>query len=237
MSQLITGIWQPQAMGKSQDVADTAKCHRDCGYLDLANVAVSSCPGWKRIMDVVGSSCGLIVASPLLILIALIIKCVSRGPVLFRQQRFGLGGQPFFVWKFRTMDTVEQSTQHQSYVLDLMTNNSTYQKRDRQLAVIPCGALIRRLGLDELPQLVNVLKGEMSLVGPRPDVVPLERYEPWQRDRFRAVPGITGLWQVSGKNQTTFATMIHLDIAYIHLRSLWFDLFILARTLPAILFN
>jgi lipopolysaccharide/colanic/teichoic acid biosynthesis glycosyltransferase len=236
MTQLITTIWPAEANGRSQEIAEIATRHCDVRQTEVPET-MSGCPHWKRAMDVAGAGIGVVVLSPLFLMIAVAIKCLSRGPVLFRQQRYGLAGKPFVVWKFRTMNSSEQPTQHQSYVLDLMTNNSTYRKRDRELALIPCGGLMRRLGLDELPQLINVLKGEMSLVGPRPDVVPPESYEPWQRDRFRALPGITGLWQVSGKNHTSFATMIHLDIAYIHLRSLWFDLFIIARTVPAILFN
>jgi len=135
------------------------------------------------------------------------------------------------------MTATERSSNHQSYVLDLISSNGAYRKRDEQLAIIPGGSLMRKLGLDELPQLINVLMGEMSLVGPRPDVVPPEKYEPWQLERFNALPGITGLWQVSGKNETTFATMIHLDIVYIRMCCLWLDLFILARTLPAVLFG
>jgi lipopolysaccharide/colanic/teichoic acid biosynthesis glycosyltransferase len=237
MSQLITEIWPSQPHLPVATANEVAARRSIPLPAELPEAAITGCPAWKRAMDVVGAGFGLVILSPLLFLIAAYVKCVSRGPALFRQQRYGLDGAPFEVWKFRTMTVSDHPAQHQTYVLDLMSTNSTYRKRDHELTLITGGGVMRRLGLDELPQLINVLVGEMSLVGPRPDVVPPEKYEDWQRGRFRALPGITGLWQVSGKNHTSFATMIHLDIAYIHLRSLWLDLFILARTVPAILFN
>jgi lipopolysaccharide/colanic/teichoic acid biosynthesis glycosyltransferase len=115
-----------------------------------------------------------------------------------------------------------------------MAKNLPLKKRDYELAIIPGGRLLRKFGLDELPQLINVLKGEMSLVGPRPDVVPLRNYQAWQRRRFAVVPGITGLWQVCGKNDTTFDTMVRLDILYIRRRSFLLDMRILLRTIPAV---
>lgn len=221
---------------------------RDCGpqrarmaALPVAEITnwtgptVNPCPAWKRAMDIVGALAALALLSPLLLAVAAMIKCVSRGPVLFRQRRYGVGGRPFMIWKFRTVRADETLECHQSHVLNLMQSDRPFEKRDRELAVIPGGAALRKLGLDELPQLVNVLRGEMSLVGPRPDVLPYESYLSWQRDRFNVLPGITGLWQVSGKNRTTFTTMIQLDIAYIRRRSLLLDLLILVRTIPAML--
>jgi lipopolysaccharide/colanic/teichoic acid biosynthesis glycosyltransferase len=196
---------------------------------------VIPCPRWKRIMDVIGASLALFTLLPLLIALAAWIKCVSRGPVLFRHQRYGLDGRPFLLWKFRTIQSGEASARHHCHVSDLMANDAPLKKLDDQLALVWGGPVLRKLGLDELPQLINVLKGEMSLVGPRPDVLPLESYQPWQRDRFQTLPGITGLWQVSGKNQTTFSMMMRLDIAYIRRRSPWLDIVILMRTIPAVL--
>lgn len=203
---------------------------------DAASI-VSPCPRWKRIMDVVGATLALVVLSPLLAAIAVMIRCASPGPVLFRQQRYGLDGRPFTLWKFRTVKTGESPTRHHTHVTQLMESNVPLRKLDEQLAIVPGGWLLRRLGLDELPQLVNVLRGDMSLVGPRPDVLPFESYQSWQRRRFAVLPGITGLWQVSGKNSTTFTTMIRLDLTYIRQRSLWFDLVILAKTIPAVLWS
>ena len=140
---------------------------------------VSPCPMWKRSIDVVGSFVGLLVLAPFLCAVAVYIKCVSRGPVLFRQLRYGLDGRPFEVWKFRTIEVSDEFDQHHSHVADLMASNRPLQKRDHELDVIPGGALFRNLGIDELPQLVNVLIGEMSLVGPQA--------------RCRAFPAIRGL--------------------------------------------
>jgi lipopolysaccharide/colanic/teichoic acid biosynthesis glycosyltransferase len=195
---------------------------------------VSPCPMWKRSIDVVGSLAGLIVLAPLLFAVAIFIKCVSPGPVLYRQLRYGLDGRPFKVWKFRTIEVNNELDQHQSHVADLMTSNRPLQKRDHELDVIPGGALFRNFGIDELPQLINVLNGEMSLVGPRPDVVPFHLYDGWHRRRFDVLPGITGLWQVCGKNQTTFAEMMCLDVAYVRRRSFWLDVRIILLTIPAL---
>ena len=138
------------------------------------------------------------------------------------------------IWKFRTLEVQEVADRHESYIAGLMQSNSTLVKRDHELPVIRGGAILRKFGVDELPQLINVLRGEMSLVGPRPDVLPFDQYRKWQRRRFDVLPGITGLWQVSGKNKTTFTRMMKLDIFYIHRRSAWFDLAILLRTIPAV---
>ena len=185
-------------------------------------------------MDIVGASLVLVVMAPTLIVVAAIVRCGSRGPIFFRQRRYGLAGHPFLVWKFRTIKTEEAPEQHQSYVIDLMSSDRPIEKRDRGLALIPCGRILRKLGLDEFPQLINVLKGEMSLVGPRPDVVPPEKYQPWQRDRFNVLPGITGLWQVSGRSELSFDEMIDLDLRYIETWSISSDLVILARTVGAV---
>jgi lipopolysaccharide/colanic/teichoic acid biosynthesis glycosyltransferase len=162
------------------------------------------------------------------------IKCVSRGPAFFRHRRYGLGGQPFMVWKFRSMEARDSVEQHKSYVSNLMANDLQMTKISGDSQIICGGRLLRQFGIDELPQLFNVLVGEMSLVGPRPDVVPAEQYDGWQQRRFDVLPGITGLWQVSGKNQTTFSTMMRLDADYVVRRSLLLDLQILLMTIPAV---
>ena len=191
-------------------------------------------PLWKRAMDIVGAILGLVIFSPLFLAVAVLIKCASPGPVFFRQRRFGAAGRPFILWKFRTLAINEASARHRSHVSDLMDSNLPLKKRDYELEIIPGCRLLRKLGLDELPQLINVLKGDMSLVGPRPDVVPLRNYRAWQQRRFDVVPGITGLWQVCGKNDTTFATMMRMDVLYVRRRSFWLDVTILLRTIPAI---
>jgi lipopolysaccharide/colanic/teichoic acid biosynthesis glycosyltransferase len=186
-------------------------------------------------MDVAGATLLLVILSPALACVAVFIKCVSRGPALYRQQRYGLGGRPFRVWKFRTVEVAEERGEHRSHVAELMSSNRTLEKRDHQLAIIPGGRLLRQFGIDELPQLVNVLIGEMSLVGPRPDVIPSAQYASRHQRRFDVLPGITGLWQVKGKNATTFSEMMQLDLAYVRRRSLGLDLLILLLTIPAVI--
>ena len=194
-------------------------------------------PTWKRVMDIVGSLVACVCLSPVLLLVAFVIKVVSPGPVLLRQKRVGHHGKTFTIWKFRTMKADADSAVHQNHVRSLMTTNQPMTKLDlsRDPRIIPFGNFIRRCCLDELPQLINVLRGEMSLVGPRPCVpYEAEQYGPRERKRFDAVPGMTGLWQVSGKNRTTFNEMIRLDINYARSRSFWLDIKILLWTMPAI---
>jgi lipopolysaccharide/colanic/teichoic acid biosynthesis glycosyltransferase len=185
-------------------------------------------------MDVVGAAMLLLILMPILSAIAVFIKCVSKGPVLYRQRRYGVGGRPFRVWKFRTIEVGLDRGQHRSHVEGLMTSNGKLTKRDEELQVIIGGRWLRKYGVDELPQLINVLRGEMSLVGPRPDVIPFHHYSARHQHRFNVLPGITGLWQVKGKNRTTFTQMMQLDLMYVRRRSVGFDLMILLMTLPAV---
>ena len=191
-------------------------------------------PRWKRIYDIVFALAGLIVLAPLFLLTSVFIKAVSRGPVFFRQHRYGLHGNQFTILKFRTMTTDADSQRHQEYVRGLAKTDGVLTKRDITSRIIPGGQILRAMGIDELPQLFNVLLGSMSLVGPRPDLLAVVDYEEWQRPRFNVVPGITGLWQVSGKNSTSFDEMVQLDIDYIKYRSPLLDLKILFLTIPAI---
>ena len=174
---------------------------------------------------------------PLALLAALLIRSGSRGPVLFRQERIGCEGRRFMCYKFRTMFVDADSTAHQGHLLQLMKSNTPMQKMDSKgdPRIIPFGVLLRASGVDELPQLINVLRGEMSLVGPRP-CLPYEydQYLPWQKERFRTAPGLTGLWQVSGKNKTTFVEMIQMDIMYAKYKTPWWDLKIILRTFPTL---
>jgi len=195
-------------------------------------------PSWKRVLDLI---C-IVLASPILIplaaLIAIGIKIVSRGPVLFKQERVGLFGRHFECLKFRTMRVGADVSMHEGHLSDLMTANRPMTKLDSEgdSMVIPGGLILRALGLDELPQIINILRREMSLVGPRPCVpYEYERYSAQHKRRFSTVPGLTGLWQVSGKNSTTFEEMIDLDVHYAENKSLWLDLKIIFKTIPAIL--
>ena len=197
---------------------------------------INPLPFWKRVIDLVGGSFGLVTLIPVFLLVALLIKVSSRGPVLFRHKRYGHLGEPFYVWKFRTMHVNTDPQDHRQHVKNLMNGEGSLEKIDKDSRLIPFGKWLRSTAIDELPQFYNVLKGEMSLVGPRPDVLAIEQYEPWQQSRFNVVPGLTGLWQVSGKNKTTFQEMMQLDVSYVERRSIWMDVKIILLTLPAIVF-
>ena len=161
----------------------------------------------------------------------------SPGPILFRQERVGYKGRRFKLYKFRTMHGTAPTTSHQDHFSQLMRSNVPMQKLDARgdSRIIPGGALLRASGLDELPQIINVLLGDMSIVGPRPCIpYEYEKYSAGQRERTNTKPGLTGLWQVSGKNRTTFDEMIRLDIAYTQKRSFWLDAKIIAMTIPAL---
>ncbi|MCA9245489.1 MAG: sugar transferase [Planctomycetales bacterium] len=183
-------------------------------------------------MDVVLSTVGLVVLSPCFVVIAAYIRCVSPGPVFFRQSRVGGEGKQFTIIKFRTMHPDNDASAHRQYVGQLANSDRPLKKIDDISRLIPLGKLLRRSSVDELPQLINIFLGEMSLVGPRPDVLDFDDYTPTQQRRFQVMPGLTGLWQVSGKNRLTFEKMIALDLTYVRKRSLLFDLKILVRTLP-----
>ena len=201
-------------------------------------------PAWKGVMDIVGALIALVVLSPLLLLVALIIKTVSQGPVFFKQQRVGYAGETFSMWKFRTMRLNVDSSVHQQHVAKLINgsgrNDVSSQmpmtKLDNDSQIIPFGKILRKTCLDELPQLINVLRGEMSLVGPRPPIpYEVENYLQWHYGRFDAIPGMTGLWQVSGKNWLTFDQMVRLDLQYWRKKSSWLDIKILLKTPSAII--
>jgi lipopolysaccharide/colanic/teichoic acid biosynthesis glycosyltransferase len=194
-------------------------------------------PFGKRAADIVGSLVALFLLSPLLFLVALFIRIVSPGPAFFRQERVGYLGRTFTIWKFRTMHVNADTGVHRSYLRDLIHNEKEMTKLDngRDNRIIPFGNVLRATGIDELPQLLNVLQGDMSLIGPRP-CIPYEarEYAPWQMRRFDTVPGLTGLWQVSGKNRTTFKEMMRLDIGYARRRAPLLDAKIILLTPLAI---
>lgn len=194
-------------------------------------------PKWKRVLDVACIICVLPVVLPLMLLISLAIKLVSSGPVFFKQQRIGHCGRLFTCLKFRTMKVNAETASHQGYLNHLINSNAPMEKMDKgDPRVIRFGLLLRSSGLDELPQIFNVLQGEMSLVGPRP-CLPYEHenYLPRHKTRCDTLPGLTGMWQVNGKNKTTFREMIAMDIWYAKNKSLSVDLGIMFRTFPAII--
>ncbi len=168
-----------------------------------------------------------------LVAIFLYIRLVSRGPAWFKQPRLGEMGEYFVIYKFRTMhhcDTARVTENHRAYVAARSREGLAVGKPDHSDRLIPGGGVLRGLSLDELPQLFNVLIGNMSLIGPRPDVLEWSDYQPWQLRRFEVRPGISGLWQVSGKNRLTMDEMVALDIRYAENRSLKLDLWIIAKT-------
>jgi lipopolysaccharide/colanic/teichoic acid biosynthesis glycosyltransferase len=193
-------------------------------------------PVWKRTLDCVVAGVLLVFLSPLLVLISLYIRAVSRGPVLFTQSRLGLMGDEFTIYKFRTLKCSSTATSdHKEYVAKLSATDGVLTKPDLSSRVIPGGRLLRQTSLDELPQLLNILLGNMSLIGPRPDVMYWSDYKPEQLRRFEVVPGVTGLWQVSGKNRLTFEQMIEKDVYYVDHRSVKLDLWILLKTFGLLL--
>lgn len=201
----------------------------------------------KRFMDIGGSLFALIVFSPLWVAIAVAIKLTSQGPVFFRQRRIGQHGASFTFLKFRSMHANNDTSNHKEYVQKLIAgkaephasngNGGGVYKLTKDPRITPLGAFLRRTSLDELPQFINVLRGEMSLVGPRPPLpYEVEAYDFWHRRRvLEAKPGITGLWQVSGRSRVKFDDMVRLDLQYAQHWSPWLDLKIILRTPGAML--
>jgi len=188
----------------------------------------------KRLLDIGVSSVGLLVLSPLLLLLALLVRLTSPGPILYRQTRCGLAGRRFTLFKFRTMVANAQALREDLEPLNEMDGPVFKIAEDPRCTSL--GRFLRKFSLDELPQLWNVLRGDMSLVGPRPPL-PEEvgQYEPWQRRRLRARPGLTCLWVLEGRSRLNFRQWVELDLQYIENWSLWLDLKILLRTIPIVL--
>jgi exopolysaccharide biosynthesis polyprenyl glycosylphosphotransferase len=188
----------------------------------------------KRTMDILGALVGGLLLSPFLLAISLWIKIDSRGPVLFKQQRVGRDGRTFTLWKFRTM--VRDAEQRKAELEALNEGPGLLFKLKEDPRITAAGKRLRRLSFDELPQLWNVIKGDMSLVGPRPALPSeVEQYDEWVKNRLRVKPGMTGLWQVSGRTETSFEDYIRHDLFYIQNWSLSLDFWILWRTLRAVL--
>ncbi len=198
----------------------------------------------KRTLDIIAASAGLIMASPVMVVIAAAIRAESPGNVLFRQERVGLGGRPFPLYKFRTMYASADQESHRRLVQELIQGNgsddqaeaATWVPLEGDPRVTRVGRILRRTHLDELPQLINVLRGEMSVVGPRPPIpYEVELYEPWHLRRLSVVPGLTGLWQVRGWGKLPFDEGVALDLEYIEHRSFLGDVRLVLRTLWQIL--
>jgi lipopolysaccharide/colanic/teichoic acid biosynthesis glycosyltransferase len=197
----------------------------------------------KRALDVVGSTILLLTLAPVFALVSAIVKLTSKGPVFFPQERVGADGRPFKMVKFRTMHANADPSIHQRYVEEFIRSSSAARTSEQIFKIVndprvtPVGHFLRRSSLDELPQFWNVLKGEMSLVGPRPPL-PYEvaKYKSWHKRRLlEAKPGITGAWQVNGRSRTTFEEMVRLDLRYARSYSVWTDLKIIAATPKAMI--
>jgi lipopolysaccharide/colanic/teichoic acid biosynthesis glycosyltransferase len=187
----------------------------------------------KRTFDVIGASLILLILSPALLTIGLAIKLTSRGPIVYRSIRPGIGGTPFACLKFRTMQ--HDADQRQADLESLNEADGAIFKIREDPRLTAIGRILRRFSLDELPQLVNVLKGEMSLVGPRPlPMRDFDRLENWHKKRYLVLPGITGLWQVSGRSDLDFDDLVRLDFLYLERWSPFLDLTILLKTIPAV---
>jgi exopolysaccharide biosynthesis polyprenyl glycosylphosphotransferase len=188
----------------------------------------------KRAMDLTFGALLIPIAAPMMLGIAALIRLDSPGPIIFSQKRVGRGGKPFLTYKFRSMRVGAESEQTQLYNLNEASGPLFKIKNDPRHTRV--GRWLRRTSLDELPQIFNVLRGEMSLVGPRPPMIAeVEKYEDWHKKRLDATPGMTGLWQVSGRSELTFDEMVMLDIYYIENWSPWLDLWILFKTVPTVL--
>ena len=224
-------------------VTEVARVHR--GESDSAGGSppysakefAAALPKWKRLIDLLVVALLFPLWLPVMTLVALWVAITSPGPIFYRQPRIGFKGSRFMLIKFRTMKVNAETHVHEAYLEHLIVRDRPMIKLDAtDPRLILGGRFLRAIGLDELPQIFNVLRGEMSLVGPRPcTVTEFERYAPEQRARVNALPGLTGLWQVNGKNKTTFREMIEMDIFYSRNISLSLDLKIILRTVPAII--
>ncbi|MGE5353800.1 MAG: sugar transferase [Acidobacteriota bacterium] len=219
------------------------KMYFDHHYIDLSRVSDSRLTLLlKRIIDLIVATAALIVLLPLMLIIALLVKATSQGTILFKQLRVGRDGKHFRMYKFRTMyskDSEDES--RKQMMLEFMKNNKISggdTKIVDESRVTKIGKILRKTSLDELPQLINVLKGEMSLVGPRPCVpYEFENYENWQKRRVCVPPGCTGVWQVSGRSSVSFNDSVILDLYYVHNMSVLLDIMILFKTIPVLLFS
>ena len=200
---------------------------------DFSDTRAHRVPGWKSALDITCILLALPIWLPLIILLMVVTRLASPGPIFYRQKRVGLGGKHFLIWKFRTMKVSAETESHERHLEELIRINCPMTKLDAygDPRLAPFGRILRASGLDELPQIFNVLCGEMSLVGPRP-CLPNEfaHYQQWQRERVNGLPGLTGYWQVNGKNKTTFNEMIAMDLFYLKNLSFLMDLKIIFKT-------
>lgn len=207
----------------------------DDGYIHYQSV--QSRPigmAFKRLFDIVSSGVALWLLAPLLLIVAVLVKLTSRGPLLFRQTRTGLHGRPFQMLKFRTM--VENAEALKAQLASLNEVDGPVFKMKKDPRITPIGRILRKFSIDELPQLINVLRGDMSVVGPRPPLPnEVSKYEPWQRRRLSVRPGLTCIWQVSGRNEISFEQWMYMDLQYIDTWSFSKDISLILKTFPVVL--
>lgn len=191
-------------------------------------------PIWKRVLDCMGAGVGVLLASPLMLFAYVGIKLTSPGPAIFKQKRAGLGGRPFTIYKFRTMCTDAEAKKKE--LRKISEQDGPAFKLTHDPRVFKFGSLLRKTSIDELPQLFNIIKGDMSLVGPRP--LPIDEANNcagWQRRRLDVAPGLTCIWQIFGRSKVTFSEWVRMDVAYIRRRTIFHDLKLLFQTVPAVL--
>jgi lipopolysaccharide/colanic/teichoic acid biosynthesis glycosyltransferase len=197
-------------------------------------IGIRPYPWWKQLLDIAGATAALLALWPVMLGAAIAIRLTSPGPVVFRQKRGGHGGAPFVMYKFRSMVADAEARRHNLLALNERNGPAFKMKHDPRIT--PVGRWLRKTSIDELPQLFNVLKGDMSLVGPRP--LPLDEeqgYQQWQRRRWDVKPGLTCIWQVTSRDESDFGHWARLDIHYVHHHSVWMDLRLLLQTVPAVL--
>jgi lipopolysaccharide/colanic/teichoic acid biosynthesis glycosyltransferase len=193
----------------------------------------SNSPAWKRWLDVVGASCGLVISAPIILMAGAAVRLTSAGPMFYLQEREGFGGRRFHIIKLRTMR--DGADRHRRHLQRFSEQDGPAFKMSNDPRITPVGKWLRFLSLDELPQFWNVLRGEMSLVGPRP--LPTDeslRCDPWQRRRLLVKPGMTCIWQVRGRNTVSFNEWVRMDLQYVRRRSFWYDLQLLVETVPSL---
>ena len=201
--------------------------------IDFPDASVPRVPRWKSALDIICILLALPIWLPLMILLMIVTRLASPGPIFYRQKRVGLRGRHFLIWKFRTMKVSAETQTHERHLEELIRVNCPMTKLDAfgDPRLAPFGWILRASGLDELPQIFNVLCGEMSLVGPRPCLPnEFDHFQPWQRERVNGLPGLTGYWQVNGKNKTTFNEMIAMDLFYLKNLSFLLDVKIILKT-------
>lgn len=222
------------------DVVQEKKWEKEYSDLKVVSlfprIAPKYYPLLKRWIDILAVLLITIILSPVLLMIALAIKLTSKGLVFYKATSIGKDGKPFTFYKFRSMYISSDRSAHKKLVAEFIQNGKRGEKLENDPRITPIGWLLRRFSLDELGQLVNVFKGDMSLVGPRPcTTYEYELYQDWHKRRFKVLPGITGVWQVSGRSEVPFNDMVIMDLYYVENLSLWLDLRILLRTIPVVI--